>query len=167
MRLWLPARWISAFLLLVGLLSITQFTWAAPPINTLPHGAWALLSQPKDIAINGYDPVAYLKGENPVKGKKGLTADWKGAHWLFSSRQNLDLFQSDPNKWSPQFGGYCANGVSLNQLVSVDADAFVIRDKKLYLFHSHKGKKEWLANPQAKIKQAHKNFPALLAKPLG
>ena len=57
-------------------------------------------------AIKGYDPVAYFTEGKPVKGSDQFTFQWKGAKWLFSSKENQGLFMSDPEKFAPQYGGY-------------------------------------------------------------
>jgi YHS domain-containing protein len=61
---------------------------------------------PDGIAIKGYDPVAYFTMGKPVKGSDQFTYEWKGAKWQFSSREHLDLFSADPDKYAPQYGGY-------------------------------------------------------------
>lgn len=58
------------------------------------------------IAIKGYDPVAYFTEGKPVKGNLQFTHEWKGAKWMFSSQEHLDLFAADPEKYAPQYGGY-------------------------------------------------------------
>jgi YHS domain-containing protein len=58
------------------------------------------------IAIKGYDTVAYFTMGKPVKGDKEFAHEWNGAQWLFSSREHLDLFAADPEKYAPQYGGY-------------------------------------------------------------
>ncbi len=63
-------------------------------------------------AVGGYDPVAYFTKGMPVKGKKQHALEWKGAWWYFSSAENLAKFKADRVAYAPQFGGYCAYGVS-------------------------------------------------------
>ena len=63
-------------------------------------------------AIRGYDPVAYFTEGNPVKGSDKLTYEWNNAKWYFSSEKNLELFKAAPEKYAPQYGGYCAYGLS-------------------------------------------------------
>ncbi len=58
------------------------------------------------IAIKGYDPVAYFVERKPLKGNEEFGYTWMGAKWLFSSAENRDIFKSNPEKYSPQFGGY-------------------------------------------------------------
>ena len=63
-------------------------------------------------AIDGTDPVAYFTEGRPVAGDRGITHDWNGATWRFSSAENRDLFAASPEKYAPQYGGYCAWAVS-------------------------------------------------------
>jgi len=65
----------------------------------------------KGYAANGYDVVAYFREGKPVEGKKNFLYQWNDAFWLFSTKQNLDLFSHSPEKYAPQFGGYCTYGV--------------------------------------------------------
>ena len=86
-----------------------------------------------DGAIKGYDPVAYFNQSEAVKGKSEYTTIWKEADWYFSSKENLEAFKADPEKYGPQFGGYCAFGVSKGALYKIEPDAWKIVDGKLYL----------------------------------
>ena len=61
-----------------------------------------------DKAIKGYDTVAYFTEGKPIKGKEQFSIEYMKATWLFSSQQNLDLFTGNPQKYAPQYGGYCA-----------------------------------------------------------
>ena len=69
-------------------------------------------------AIRGYDPVAYFTEERPVKGKRAHRAEWMGATWSFASEENRKLFESDPEKYAPRYGGYCAWGLPPGRVVS-------------------------------------------------
>jgi hypothetical protein len=84
-------------------------------------------------AIGGYDPVAYFKESKPVKGQDQFTFVWKDATWKFSSAENLNDFKATPEKYAPQFGGYCAYGMSENHKAPTSPDAWTIVDEKLYL----------------------------------
>jgi YHS domain-containing protein len=70
--------------------------WAVEPVNTDTQG----------LAIEGYDPVAYFDQGKPLKGTEKFTYQWMGAEWRFASAGHLDLFQSNPEKYAPQYGGY-------------------------------------------------------------
>ena len=115
-------------------------------------------------AINGYDPVAYFTEQKPVKGKSEFTYQWKDANWLFSSQQNLELFAKDPEKYAPQYGGYCAYGCSKGKKATTDPDAWTIVDGKLYLNHSAEVKNLWMKQQDENIEMADKNWPEIKNK---
>ena len=114
-------------------------------------------------AINGYDTVAYFTEGAPVKGKKQFSTEYQQATWWFASQQNLDLFLSDPEKYAPQYGGYCAYAVSQNTTASIEPELFTIVDDKLYLNYSEKVNQQWTADKARFIVEADKNWPKLLA----
>ncbi|MBB3234562.1 YHS domain-containing (seleno)protein [Phyllobacterium endophyticum] len=87
-----------------------------------------------DVAIKGYDPVAYFTQNQAVQGSDRYSHRWLGATWHFSSAENRDLFMKDPAKYAPQYGGYCADGVSLGTVTTnVDPKAWRIIEGKLYI----------------------------------
>ena len=134
---------------------------AEPPINTLKN---SFFGGRTDTAINGYDTVAYFTAGKPVKGLDNLAADWMGAKWKFSSQANLDLFKGNPEKYAPQYGGYCAYGVTQGYLVKVEPDQFTIRDGKLYLNFDAEVQTKWAKDPAGYIKSADEKFTGLLKK---
>jgi YHS domain-containing protein len=99
--------------------------------------------QKDGIAIRGYDPVAYFKQSKPVKGQETISYDWNGVKWLFSSEENKEDFKANPEKFAPQFGGYCAYGLSENHKSPTEPEAFTIVDDKLYLNYNLKVKELW------------------------
>lgn len=136
-------------------------SWAAERINTLEkQGLFSY--QPNGIAIRGYDTVAYFTQARPVEGDDQFTTEWQGATWKFSSQEHLDLFTTDPEKYAPQYGGYCAYGVAQNNLVKIEPDQWTIHDDKLYLNYNAKLNKEWKKDIPGFIKTADKLFDSLL-----
>ena len=122
------------------------------------HKAAEVYSQSSQ-AISGYDPLAYFTEGRPVKGSEAFTYKWKDANWYFSSQQNLDSFKNAPEKYAPQYGGYCAYGCSFGRKVSTDPNAWTIVDGKLYLNHSAEVKAKWIKDQKERIDQADKNWP--------
>ncbi|MEM9488565.1 MAG: YHS domain-containing (seleno)protein [Myxococcota bacterium] len=114
-------------------------------------------------AIRGYDTVAYHTEGKPVKGKAAHTFEWNGATWRFASAKNRDLFKASPEKYAPQFGGYCAYAVSRGYTASTDPDAWTIVDGKLYLNYSISVMRTWRKDPAKYIARANKNWPNVLA----
>ena len=134
---------------------------AEPAINTLKNSFFASRT---DIAINGYDTVAYFNPGKAVKGSDSFVHEWMGAKWRFSSQANLDLFKANPEKYAPQYGGYCAYGVTQDYLVKVDPEQFTVRDGKLYLNYDADVQAKWLKDVPGYIKSADGKFPTLLKK---
>lgn len=151
-------------LCLFGLLSLSVFALqaATPPINTLKPGLFG--SSTTDTAILGYDSVAYFIDNKPVAGSDAFTYSWMGAKWKFSSQKNLDLFKAAPEQYAPQYGGYCAYGVTRDYLVKIDPAAFAVVDGKLYLNYDADVQKKWAADPAGYIKSADAKFAGLLKK---
>jgi YHS domain-containing protein len=132
---------------------------AEPPINTLKN---SLFGGRTDTAINGYDTVAYFTDNKPVKGQDAYVQTWMGAKWRFASQAHLDLFKAAPEKYAPQFGGYCAYGVTQDHLVKVEPEQFTIRDGKLYLNYDAGVQAIWAKDPAGYIKTAEAKFQTLL-----
>ncbi|GAB1259817.1 YHS domain-containing (seleno)protein [Aurantivibrio plasticivorans] len=119
-----------------------------------------------DVAIRGYDPVAYFTKNKPVEGSAKYTATHQGAIYRFSSSDNRDLFKSDPERYAPQFGGYCAMGVFLNKKLDVDPAAFHIADNKLFLNLNKAVQKKWLTDVDGHVKAANRVWNGIEALPV-
>lgn len=115
---------------------------AAEPINTLEKKGF-FGYEPNGIAVRGYDTVAYFTLGKPVEGRDEFTTEWSGAIWKFSSQEHLDLFEAEPTKYAPQYGGYCAYGVAQGSLVKIEPDLWTIVDGKLYLNFNRKFNDRW------------------------
>src|SRR6266702_379405 len=84
-------------------------------------------------ALSGYDPVAFFTDSKPVNGSPFIAAEHQGATYFFATEEHKKLFTEDPDKYVPQFGGFCAYGVSVGKLFPVDITTWQVRDGKLYL----------------------------------
>lgn len=111
-----------------------------------------------DIAIKGYDTVSYFTKGSPVKGSNKFTASYNGAIYQFSSADNRDLFKSEPQKYAPQYGGFCAMGVALNKKLDTDPNAFHIREGKLFLNLNKAVQKKWSTDIPGYIETAQVNW---------
>jgi YHS domain-containing protein len=113
------------------------------------------------VASNGYDVVAYFKEHAAIKGSDQFAATWEGAQWWFSSKENLEAFKQNPQSFAPQFGGYCAYGVSENHKAPTEPTAFTIVDGKLYLNYNLSVREKWAKDTKGYITRAEGNWPAL------
>ncbi|GGF79464.1 YHS domain-containing (seleno)protein [Wenyingzhuangia marina] len=109
-------------------------------------------------AINGFDPVAYFTESKPVIGKKDITYKWNNATWHFSSKENMTLFKAKPNKYAPQYGGWCAFGWSRGYPAKIEADAWSIVNGKLYLNYNKEVQETWSEKKEEFIIKADKNY---------
>ncbi|MCU0403728.1 MAG: YHS domain-containing protein [Chitinophagaceae bacterium] len=114
-----------------------------------------------NVAVSGYDAVAYFTEEKAVKGSEAMSLEWGGATWLFSSEKNRDLFQKNPKLYAPQYGGYCAYGASNGYKAPTDPEAWTIVGGKLYLNYSKKVKETWLPDTAARIISADRYWQSL------
>jgi len=112
-------------------------------------------------AIKGYDPVAFFTQSMPVKGDENFQYNWKKSTWLFSSKENLEKFKADPEKYTPQYGGYCAYGTSEGHKAPTQADTWTILDNKLYFNYNRKVKELWIPNQLALIHKADSLWPVI------
>ncbi len=115
-----------------------------------------------NLAIRGTDPVAYFTQSKAVKGNSQYEYKWNGATWRFSSKENMALFAANPEQYAPQYGGYCAKGMSEGNAVSTDPDAWKIVDGKLYLNYSKGVQRQWLRDVPGNIALADGFYPKAL-----
>lgn len=112
-------------------------------------------------AINGYDPVAYFTDGKAVKGDAKFTYSWKDADWHFATAKNREEFKANPEKFAPQFGGYCAYGASQNHKAATEPEAFTIIDEKLYLNYNQAVRAIWRKDQKTLIEKANENWTEL------
>jgi enamine deaminase RidA (YjgF/YER057c/UK114 family) len=116
------------------------------------------------LSISGYDPVAYFTDGKPVRGKAEFEYVWRKMRWRFASGEHRDLFIKDPQRYAPQYDGYCAMGAAVEGAAhkdSVDPESWAIIDGKLYLVHSSYWLEQWRQKAKEFIKQADKDWQAV------
>lgn len=138
----------------------TSTVIAAPPINTLQRGFFS--DSETGIAINGYDTVAYFTDNKAVPGSAQFSTSWMGATWQFANSEHLAQFKQAQEKYAPQYGGYCAYGVSKGALVSVEPEQFSVVDGKLYLNYDAGVQKKWKKDIAGFNRIADEKFADLL-----
>lgn len=117
-----------------------------------------------DLAIQGYDPVAYFTDNAPVEGSGKFTATYKNAIYQFSNAKNRDLFKANPTDYAPQFGGFCAMGVALGKKFEVDPTAWRLVDGKLYLNLNKDIQAKWSSDIPGNLAEAGNLWPHIKGK---
>ncbi len=115
----------------------------------------------KDGAIKGFDPVAFFVESKAVLGVKEFAYDWKNATWHFATKKNKDLFVANPEKYAPQYGGYCAYGIADGHKAPTETNTWTVVDNKLYFNYNLQVKKEWSKDQLNLIKKADELWPTV------
>ena len=128
---------------------ITPLSWHHSSIN-----------QPmfSNQAINGYDAVAYLTQNSAIKGEESFSHNWNDAIWFFQNKENKNAFIENPEKYAPQYGGFCAFSVSKGFTANTNPNSFKIIDGKIYLFADDDVKSEWLNHKDENLKIGNENW---------
>lgn len=140
-------------LILAAATPFTQVAFAAQP------GIFTGLVQ--GVAVGGYDAVSYFYGD-PMPGKADYTVQWHGASWQFASADNAKMFTSAPEKYAPQYGGYCAYAVAQGATAKGDPLAWTVVNMKLYLNYSPSISEKWRKDIPGYITAANANWPKVL-----
>ena len=115
-------------------------------------------------AVSGYDTVAFFTDAKPVNGSPFISAEYQGATYFFATEEHKKLFTENPEKYAPQFGGFCAFGVGLDKLFPVDISTWQVRDEKLYLNLNPDILKKFNADFEGNVAKANQNWPGLVKK---
>ena len=114
-------------------------------ISPLAWNIWGPVNAAKGVAIKGHDPVAYFVLGKAQMGDPSITINWNSVDWHFSSNEHRSLFESNPEKYAPQFGGYCATAISIGMTADIDPNSWHIENEKLYLFFNEEPKLDYIA----------------------
>jgi len=146
------ARSLGSTLLMAVLLVLVSGRAAA--------GDKPLATDADHVAIQGYDPVAYFTDGKAIKGSSRYAYSWDDARWQFASPAHRQMFAADPDRYAPQFGGFCAGALANGVLVPANPQTWAIVDGKLYMLAGPpNGIRAWQANAAANIERANKNWP--------
>ena len=137
-----------------GLLGIGSPAAALEPVSKGGDG----------VALGGYDAVAYFTDDKPVAGTKEFQTQWNGATWLFATADHREAFVKAPEKYAPQYGGYCAYAVARGTSAPGDPTLWKVKDGKLYVNKNADVQKLWNQDVPGYIVQANRNWPAVMKK---
>lgn len=94
------------------------------------------VAQDVQLAIIGYDPVAYFTDGRPTPGRPDIEYQWDEHTYRFASAEHRELFKADPVRYAPQFGNFCAMALAKGLIVVANPENWLISDGKLYVFGS-------------------------------
>ncbi len=129
---------------IVMFFALCASAFAAGPVNVTADG----------VAASGHDVVAYFTADKPTPGKKEFSSAHKGATYLFANSENLQAFTANPDKYAPQYGGYCAFAAAFGKQAPANPNNFKVVDGKLYLNLNDDVQKKWNADTNALIGKA-------------
>ena len=119
----------------VFLLSLLSGCAAVHTNNTSSDGADSALM------LKGHDPVAYFVVGKHVPGKPGINAEHNGGTYRFASDENRQVFMKNPDRYTPQYGGFCSNGIVYGIAMGGDPDTWTIIDGRLFIFGGESSRK--------------------------
>ena len=149
---------ISKIVLAIGLV-LAPLTVAGP---ALADKAPIWSSFGSNVAISGYDPVAYFTAGRPTQGVATFKATYQGAEFRFANAANRAAFIANPARFAPQYGGYCAWAVSQGSTAGIDPNMWTIVDGKLYLNYNRSVQTRWSADRANLIQAGNRNWPNVL-----
>lgn len=126
-------------------------------VSPLSWGLWGTTQTSDGLALEGYDPVAYFMSGEPTPGDPSLSHEWRDATWRFANEANRAAFIEDPDKYSPQYGAFCAYAVSKGFTAKASPDAWHIADGKLYVFADTNVRQSFVDEISAGIQQKSNN----------
>jgi YHS domain-containing protein len=118
------------------------------------------------VALHGFDPVAYFAQSKAVLGKPQLTAIHRGVTYEFASKEDQTAFQANPEKYVPQFGGFCAFATSVGVKADADPHEFVVSNGKLYVNNNEQAQKLFQQDVAGNIVKADHNWPDVVKLPM-
>ena len=127
------------------------------------------------VAIRGFDPVGYFRQGRPVKGEPAFASEHVGFTFWHETDETRSVFESDPKKYAPQFGGYCAFAMSEGAIATTQPDAWTVSDvatvpstfevhgELLYLNYSQQVREKWLPDIERNVQLADRHWPGILS----
>jgi len=144
---------LGIIVLLIGLLMTLTH------VSPLSWGWYQPVNASSGLALGGYDPVSYHVSGGGTPGDEQFNTEWLGAEWRFTSAENLELFTAAQERYAPQFGGNCAQAVSMGMTAKGDPDVWHMEDGRLYVFFIDKAKQDWLRElPNGVVQKSHDNW---------
>ena len=138
--------------------------FAAAPAFAYDEASPAAINVDAGVILHGHDAVAYQTENRPVKGNAAFSATHEGATYHFASAANRDTFLTDPARYAPAYGGFCAMGAALGKKLDIDPTQFKVVDGRLYLNVNADVFTAWEKDIPTNIKNADQNWPGIKDK---
>ena len=151
------SKFVKAALVSAALVTAAASAQAADEVNVVP----GLSAAGAPLAVHGYDPVAYFTKGAPVRGSDKLVHIHAGAAYRFSSEAHLAQFKKNPDKYAPQYGGFCAYGVAVGKKFDGDPNLWKIEGGKLYLNLNEEIYQTFLKDVDGNIEKADGNWTSI------
>jgi len=136
-------KWTIA---IVGILVVVVGVFmGVKKVSPLSWGMWGNYNTSAGLALQGYDPVAYIEDAKATPGDSQFSYEWGEATWQFANADNMALFELDPEAYAPQFGGFCSFAASKGFTADISPDAWHVIDGKLYVFADKDVQADWVA----------------------
>ena len=120
------------------------------------------------FAIQGYDPVSFFGSNGAQEGKEEFNYKHRAITYRFANSENLDKFIASPEKYKPEYGGWCSYAMGeLGEKVKIDPETFKIVNGKLYLFYNfffNNTLKDWNDDEKHLKSEADKNWKIIISK---
>ena len=126
--------------------------------QTYTEGKIAPSWRDKKVAVRGRDIVSFTQDSGPVKGKKKYAADFDDTKWYFKTKENRDTFLKDPNKYVPEFGGYCPVALSTGEVKIGRTNQFTRHEGRTYMNYNRKNRETFSVDPESYILKARATF---------
>jgi YHS domain-containing protein len=144
----------------VSLLIVAVFAGSATRATAGPQKSPVPAVNTADgIGVKGYDPVAYFVAGRPIAGVDLYIYRWTGVTYRFASTEDREKFIADPDKYLPQYGGYCAYAMSINRIADIDPSRWAIVNNKLYLNNNYLSFHLWSLDKSGNIAAADHYWP--------
>lgn len=154
------------------MISIKRFTQIGTMIAFALFASACATAQPSDdylvsvnddhVILQGYDTVAFFTQDRAVQGTEEYKSVYHGAVYYFDSASNQSLFDADPERYQPQFGGHCSMAMSMGKLEAGDVSTWSIVDGRLIVQRNVKAEAMWAMNPTGNLSKADGNWPRLV-----
>lgn len=146
-------RLLVTTLALVGCATKPGQIWQDTPVPPIDTRA--------GLGLEGYDVVAYFTDHQPIKGSEAFTRQWQGVTWRFASAEHRDLFATDPLRYVPQYGGYCAYAVSHGTTAHGDPNQWAVVEDRLFVNNNPLARKLWESHRSRNIRTGDVNWPLI------